>query len=190
MKWMAIVMVLAGFEGQGMGAQQQPATPRPAPTPGIIASHPDWPRANPDDVQSPEAIIQALSDIISGDATKPRDWNRFNSLFAPGTGRMIIVRHSKTGPADLTVLSTTDYQARAGSQTFYEKPIAYQTQSFGHLTHVYESYAIYHSPTDTTPQARGVNSWELLHDGTRYWILQIYWDTERSDNPIPSDLLN
>jgi len=188
MKTMGMMILLVGLAVQAMDAQQQAATPRPAPTPGIIASHPDWPKANPDDVKTPEAIIQALSDTISGDATKPRDWNRFNSLFAPGVGRMVVVRHSKTGPADLTVLSTDDYKARAGSQTFFEKPIAYQKQSFGHLTHVYESYAIFHALTDTTPQARGINSWELLNDGTRYWILQIYWDTERSDNPIPAEL--
>ncbi|HEY9139203.1 MAG TPA: hypothetical protein VIM67_13095, partial [Terriglobus sp.] len=109
MKTIGMVVLLAGLATQGMNAQQQAATPRPAPTPGIIASHPDWPKANPDDVKSPEAIIQALSDTISGDATKPRDWNRFNSLFAPGMGRMIIVRHSKMGPADLTMLTTEEY---------------------------------------------------------------------------------
>ncbi|MEG9431030.1 hypothetical protein [Terriglobus sp. ADX1] len=184
---LAIGMLMAM---QISGAQQQAvvATPRPAPAPGVIASHPDWPKANPEDVKSPEAIIQALSDTISGEASKARDWNRFKSLFVPGAGRMMIVRHSKTGPADLTILSTDDYQARAGNQTFYEKPIAYEKQSFGHMTHVYESYAIFHTPTDTTPQTRGVNSWELMNDGTRYWILQVYWDTERPDNPIPAAL--
>lgn len=188
MKTMVLVVGML-MAMQSIGAQQQAAaTPRPAPTPGVIASHPDWPKANPEDVKSPEAIIQALSDTISGEAGKPRDWNRFKSLFVPGSGRMIVVRHRKTGPADLTILSTDDYQARAGNQTFYEKPIAYEKQSFGHLTHVYESYAIFHTPTDTTPQARGVNSWELLNDGTRYWVLQIYWDTERPDNPIPAAL--
>ncbi len=189
MNRMGWVTLLAGLAVQGIYAQPQADTPKPAPTPGIIASHPDWPKANPDDVKSPEAIIQALSDTISGDATKPRDWNRFNSLFAPGVGRMMIVRHSKTGPADLTVVSADDYKTRASNQTFYEKPIAYEKQSFGHLTHVYESYAIFHALTDTTPQARGVNSWELLNDGTRYWVLQVYWDTERPDNPLPKALM-
>ncbi|MEK6398049.1 MAG: hypothetical protein V4734_08180 [Terriglobus sp.] len=188
MKTVGALVLLAALAGQGIQAQQAAPTPKPAPAPGIIAAHPEWPKANPDDVKSPEAIIQALSDTISGDAAKPRDWKRFDSLFAPGLGRLVIVRHSKTGPADLTMLTAEEYKARAGSQTFYEKPIAYQKQSFGHLTHVYESYAIYHTPTDTTPQARGVNSWELLNDGTRYWILQVYWDTERPDNPIPAAL--
>ena len=42
------------------------------------------PRANPADVASPDAIIAALYDVISGPAGQPRDWNRFRSLFAPG----------------------------------------------------------------------------------------------------------
>ncbi len=170
-------------------AQTSQPAPKPVPQPGIIAAHPDWPKADPADVSSPEAIITALSNGISGKAGEPRNWDRVMSLFVPGAGRMVITRSPKEGPADLTVLTVDEYKARSGNSTFYERPIAYQKQSFGHITHVYESYGIYHTPTDTQPATRGVNSWELLFDGTRYWILQIYWDTERPDNPIPANLL-
>ena len=40
--------------------------------------------ANPADVASPEAIIAALYDVISGPTSQPRNWERFRSLFAPG----------------------------------------------------------------------------------------------------------
>ena len=42
------------------------------------------PTANPADVESIDAIITALYDVISGDAGVARDWDRFLSLFAPG----------------------------------------------------------------------------------------------------------
>lgn len=169
-------------------APQAPA--RSVPASGAIAAHLDWPRANPEDVKSPEAIIAALSDSISGDAGKPRDWNRFRSLFVPGAGRMVITRVPKTGLADVTVLSMEDYIARSSGntpQSFYEIPLAYDTQSFGHMTHVYESYGLYHARGDK-PYVRGVNSFELLSEGTRFYVLQVYWDTERPDNPLPTKL--
>lgn len=169
-----------------------PATAAQAPVrPGSIAAHPDWPKANPDDVKSPQAIIAALSESISGEAGKPRDWNRFRSLFVPDAGRMVITRVPKSGPSDVTVLSMEEYVARSTSnaspQSFFETPIAYDVQNFGRMTHVYESYGLHHT-RDGQPYARGVNSFELLSDGTRYYILQVYWDTERSDNPLPAKL--
>ncbi|MEE8594523.1 MAG: hypothetical protein V3T25_01520, partial [Gemmatimonadota bacterium] len=37
--------------------------------------------ADSDDVESIDAIIAALYDVISGPAGQERDWNRFRSLF-------------------------------------------------------------------------------------------------------------
>lgn len=172
---------------QGAGAA---AAPRPAPAPGVIAAHPDWPKANPDDVKSPQAIIAALSSSISGEAGQARNLDRLRSLFVPGSGRMVVTRVPKAGPTDVTVMSLDEYIARSSSgtpQNFYEVPIAYEMQTFGRMTHVYESYGLHHTKDDA-PYVRGVNSWELLSDGSRYYVLQVFWDTERPDNPIPANL--
>jgi hypothetical protein len=186
--WMGLLC--AGAQtAAAQGATAAPA-PRPAPTPGAIAAHPDWPKANPDDVKSPEAIIAALSSSISGDAGQVRNWDRFRSLFVPGAGRLVVTRVPKTGPADATVLSMDDYIARSSNGTptsFYEIPIAYDVQSFGRMTHVYESYGL-HYTKDDQPYVRGINSFELLSDGSRYYVLQVFWDTERPDNPLPAKL--
>ena len=37
--------------------------------------------ADPKDVASLDAIMKAIYDVISGDAGKPRDWDRFRALF-------------------------------------------------------------------------------------------------------------
>ena len=172
---------------QGAGAA---AAPRPAPAPGVIAAHPNWPKANPDDVKSPQAIIAALSSSISGEAGQARNLDRLRSLFVPGSGRMVVTRVPKAGTTDVTVMSLDEYIARSSSgtpQNFYEVPIAYEMQTFGRMTHVYESYGLHHTKDDA-PYVRGVNSWELLSDGSRYYVLQVFWDTERPDNPIPANL--
>jgi hypothetical protein len=186
--WMGLLF--SGIPVAAAQAIEPAAPPRPAPVPGAIAAHPDWPRADAADVKSPAAIIAALSSSISGEAGQARNWDRFRSLFVPGAGRMIVTRVPKTGPADVTVLSMEDYIARSSKGApagFYEIPIAYEMQSFGRMTHVYESYGLHHT-RDDQPYVRGVNSWELLFDGTRYYVLQVYWDTERADNPLPAKL--
>lgn len=178
-------------QGAAAGAGTPPsAAARPAPAPGSIAAHPEWPRANPDDVKSPEAIIAALSSSISGEAGQVRNWDRFRSLFVPGAGRLVVTRVPRTGPADVTVLSMEDYIARSSNgapASFFEIPIAYDVQSFGRMSHVYESYGLHHT-RDDQPYVRGVNSFELLSDGTRFYVLQVFWDTERPDNPLPARL--
>ena len=189
--WLVVTALsVAPAQTAGASTSQATGSARPA-TPGAIAAHPDWPRASPDDVDSPQAIVAALSETISGQAGKPRDWNRFRSLFVPGAGRLVVTRVPKSGPADVTVLSIDDYIAHSSggaSQSFYEIPIAYQVEGFGRMTHVYESYGLHHAK-DEAPYVRGVNSWELLFDGTRYYVLQVFWDTERPDNPLPANLL-
>ncbi len=44
------------------------------------------PAARPEDVASPEAVVAAVYDVISGPAEReqPRDWDRFRALFLPG----------------------------------------------------------------------------------------------------------
>jgi hypothetical protein len=171
-----------------VGSAQTASTVAAPPVTGAIATHPEWPVARPEDVSSPQAIIAAVSDAISNDGTKPRDWTRVQSLFVPGAGRMIPSRLNKDGSSDVTVLTLDEYRARAGNNLFVERPIAYDIQTFGRMTHVYESYGIRHKADDAEPYVKGVNSVELFYDGKRYWVVQFFWDTERPDNPLPVSL--
>ena len=42
---------------------------------------------------------------------------------------------------------------------------------------------------DPEPFARGINSFQLLNDGTRWWVVSIYWLGESADHPIPAKYL-
>src|SRR6185369_272948 len=46
------------------------------------------PKPRAEDVASPESIIKAIYEVVSGPAGQKRDWDRFRTLFAPG-GRAI-----------------------------------------------------------------------------------------------------
>jgi hypothetical protein len=43
---------------------------------------------------------------------------------------------------------------------------------------------------DGLPFARGINSFQLYSDGTRWWIVTIFWDAETPDKPIPAKYLS
>lgn len=38
--------------------------------------------------------------------------------------------------------------------------------------------------------ARGIKSFELLNSANRWYIVQMYWDSERPGNPIPDRYLH
>jgi hypothetical protein len=164
----------------------------------LILSVPAWaqdptpPAAKPEDVGSPGAILAALYESISGPAGQERDWNRFRSLFAPGA-RLIPVRVRPDGSATPTMLTPEDYVARSGPMLkqngFFEREIHRTEDQFGAIMQVFSTYESRRTAADPQPFSRGINSIQLLKDGNRWWVVTIYWDSERQGNPIPAKYL-
>jgi hypothetical protein len=179
----AAALVLVGLP---VGAQQ--ATPPRSPSVDTLPR----PAANPADVSSPDAIIKALYDVISGPAGQKRDWNRMRSLFVPHA-RLIPTRVRADSAADAIVLSVDDYISRAGpgleQNGFFERELARKTESFGSIMHVFSTYDSKRTAQDEKPFARGINSIQLLRDGNRWWVVSVFWDSERPGNPIPEKYL-
>jgi hypothetical protein len=72
---------------------------------------------------------------------------------------------------------------------FYEKEIARRTEEVGHIAHAWSTYESRHHPDDPKPFMRGINSIQLFHDGTRWWIVNIFWQHETAAAPIPAKYL-
>lgn len=148
--------------------------------------------ANPTDVSSIDAIMKAVYDVISGDAGQKRDWDRFRTLFYKDA-RMIPSGKNKDGVVGARVLSAEDYVTRASAnmekEGFYEREIARRADVYGNIAHVFSTYASFHKTDDKTPFQRGINSFQLLNDGTRWWVLTIYWQGETPETPIPKEYL-
>jgi len=149
-----------------------------------------WPAANAKDVESADAILAAVYDVISGPVGE-RDWNRFRSLFIPD-GRLTAVRESAGDNIGYRAMTVEDYVRGAGDyfkkNAFYEREISRKTESFGHIMHVFSTYASRKTP-DGEPFERGINSFQLFNDGKRWWVVSIYWDAERPGAPIPKRYL-
>jgi hypothetical protein len=163
--------------------QQSAALSQTAPDPfaGV-------PAPKPDDVKSIDAIMGAVYDVISGPPGE-RDWTRFRSLFL-STARLTAATKDKDGTVRLRPMSADDYAARAGGYVlkngFFERPIVNRVQTFGNVAQVFSSYESRHAAGEA-PFARGINSFQLLNDGKRWWVVSILWDEERADNPLPKE---
>jgi hypothetical protein len=146
------------------------------------------PRAS--DTTSPEAIVAALYDVISGPAGQARDWDRFRGLFAPGA-RLIPAAPRQDGSVPVA-LSPDDYIKRANDallKGFFEREVSRKVDAFGTILHVFSTYDSKRAATDDKPFARGINSIQLMQHGGRWWIVTVLWDQERPDNPIPAKYL-
>lgn len=143
------------------------------------------------DVASIDAIIAAVYDVISGPAGQKRDWDRFRSLFVPGARLIPAVRRPDSTRA--LVLAPEDYIARSGPQLeergFFEREIHQVTESYGDIVHVFSTYESRRALADPAPFARGINSFQLVKDGNRWWIVTIFWFQERPEVPIPGKYL-
>ena len=147
--------------------------------------------AKPSDVGSLDSIMAAVYDAISGDAGQARDWDRFRSLFHKDA-RLIPTGKSKEGVVSAIAHSPDDYIKRAEPflmKGFFEREIARHVVTYGNIAHVFSTYESRYKKDDKTPFARGINSFQLLNDGKRWWVVTVYWQGETPDNPIPKEFL-
>lgn len=153
---------------------------------------PTRPAARADDTSSLDAILTALYEVISGPAGQARDWNRMRNLFAPGA-RLIPTVYRPDSVPGLRVWSVDQYITTVGprleSGGFFEREIARRTERYGGVVHAFSTYESRRKADDATPFARGINSIQAFYDGKRWWIVTIYWEGERPDNPIPAGYL-
>ena len=169
-----------------------PSTPTPARPVGSIAGRADWPKAKAEDVKSPEAVVAAVYSVISGGKGEQRDWDRMRSLFVPDA-RLIPSVTGKDGHTDAIFLTVDGYIARSSGRMtadgFFERSIHNEMEQFGNIVQVWSTYESRHDPADEKPFARGINSFQLLKDGDRYWVVNIFWDSESPTKPIPAKYL-
>ncbi len=197
-RYLPASLVLAFFSLRVTAQTSSPAAPPSLPPlVGSIAGHPGWPAARPEDVKSPEAILNAVYDVISGGKGQARDWNRMRSLFIPGARLIPAIPVAATAdqPAhvDAVLLTIDDYIARSSGRMtangFFEHSIHNEEEQFGNMVQIWSTYESRHNTDDPKPFARGINSFQVLNDGKRYWIVNIFWDAESPAHPIPQNYM-
>jgi hypothetical protein len=174
----------------GHAAAQQPAA-QPLPQVSTAAPSATAPSAvAPADVDTIDHIIAAVYDVISG-PPGPRNWDRFRGFFYTGA-RLIPSRRDDKGVVTAQVLTPDEFatsgQSFFSKEGFFENSVANRVETWDHLAHVWSTYESRHAKGEK-PFARGINSFQLLNDGKRWWILTIYWEGEEASHPLPEKYL-
>ncbi|WP_163863214.1 nuclear transport factor 2 family protein [Myxococcus eversor] len=174
-----------------------PTPPKPAtPSPMKLAAEKTQaalqkvPQARPEDVKTQDGLLAALYDSISGPAGKPRDWQRFRSLFYPGAQLASVQRTKPGGPPGVAPITADDYAAWGEeffkTHGFFEKETHRQVAGYGDLINVLSAFETRETP-ESAPVARGINNVQLIFDGQRWWVLHIAWTDEKSAGaPVPA----
>ncbi len=143
-------------------------------------------------MSSIDGTITTLYNVISGEAGEKRDWELFKALFTPDA-KLIPSGKNKQGEVRHRYLTPQEYINTSGEwllkNGFFEKELYRKTEVFGNIAHVFSTYESFKSKSDNKPFMRGINSIQLLNDGKRWWIINIYWTSETEENPIPKAYL-
>ena len=148
--------------------------------------------AAPADVETTQSIIEAMYESICGPAGQPRRWNRIRSLCLP-QACFIRVGKLPEGTLGCKVMRTPEYIEQMEpwllANGFYEKEVHRVEERFGNIAQVFSTYESRRSADDPEPFMRGVNSFQLMHDGRRWWIVNVMWQHESPENPLPPEYL-
>lgn len=148
------------------------------------------PPADSADVASPEAIVAATYDVISGPAG-PRNWDRFLSLFGQGARLIPTGCKADKSSCGAQVLTPEEYVKAAGDyfkqNGFFERGTHNVMERYGLIAQVFSTYESRHAADDPQPFVRGINSFQLRSDGTRWYVMSIMWVDERTSGPIPAE---
>ncbi len=134
------------------------------------------------DVSTLDGILHALYAVLSGPAGKPRDWERYRSLFIEDARLMVVVAVAGEKPR-VRQLTVEDYIRRVepifAVEDFWERETSRQTETFGRVAHVLSAYKSLRDP-NASPFERGANSLQLFYDDSRWWVVSVMWNTSRS----------
>jgi hypothetical protein len=130
------------------------------------------------DVSSPQSIVDAVYEILSGRAGEPRDWDRWRTLYIPDA-RLIPVESNGDGVVAPRVLDPDEYiesrSSMLAADDFFEWETEHEELRFGSVAHVWSFYEAARTPGGEAIR-HGANSIQLWHDGTRWWIVSVLWD--------------
>jgi hypothetical protein len=130
-----------------------------------------------------DQLIAAIDAAVSGPANKDRTC--FRQIMLP-TVRLIPVSATTGQQRVLTVDDWITAVAKNGDEMVTEKQIKFQTETFGHIAHLWSTY-------ETTlagkALARGINSIQAVYDGQNWHVVEIVWQAENPQTPVPAQYL-
>jgi len=143
------------------------------------------------DTATPESIVAATYASIEREPGGDFDWDRFRNLFLP-EARLIPNTEQRRGSFD--VITPEDFIEWAAAVTTIGGPddrgsaesgVHNVIEEYGDIAHVFSTYEK-HYYGETEILGRGINSFQLVKNGGRWWIVGIVWDEDYAAGEIPA----
>jgi len=137
-------------------------------------------------VRSIDGIVNEVLKLISGEKGVARNWDDFRNLFTPNA-QFTVLNHGENGVNNYITYSLEEF-VRIGKK-FYENDgfIEYELKKtvneYNGIAHVFQSY--YAKELDN--EEEGINSFQLIFDGERWWITSLLWTSDRNGIKIPKE---
>lgn len=145
-----------------------------------------------DNVSTLDGIMKAYYDVVTVKKGEKANYERDSLLHWPNVN-VGSVNMNKAGKPVFHYISLKEFHRLSDpfieKEGFYEREISRKVDHFGAIYHVFSTYES-RAAADSPVTERGINSIELYFDGTRFWILGWFYDSERKGNPIPPEYLN
>jgi len=143
------------------------------------------------DVTTVDGIVKGLYQVISGPAGFRRDWNQMRNLFR-SEARLNSIGVDREGKPRFLSMAIEDYIRNAApnfeQNGFFEQEIGRVTEQYGDMVHVFSTYESRREEKGEV-FSRGINSIQLVKKDGRFWIVNIMWNSETKENPIPERYL-
>ena len=131
-----------------------------------------------------DGVVNEGLAIITGERGEKRDWEAFRMLFDPNA-QISVVNHDSLGNAVRNVYSLEQF-VRLGmryyeTDGFIEYEISSVIDEYNGIATVFQGY--YAKELDI--EEKGINTYQLFFDGTRWWITGLMWTSDRNGVKLP-----
>ncbi|WP_160144111.1 hypothetical protein [Chryseolinea soli] len=138
--------------------------------------------------ESPDSLILCLHKVLSGPAGA-RNWELYRSLFHE-KAILGVVRIDAQGHPSYSSSTPEEYIKRTDeffrTNDFYVEETHRITERFGDIMSLFSTYKFRAGGGVKAQQnGKGINSFQLIHDAGRWWIISIQYTNERADLPMP-----
>lgn len=135
-----------------------------------------------------DETIAVLYSSISGPAGQARDEELFKSLFVEGA-QLRAQYEDSLGNRKIALRTVDSFWSGLSKFTathaFFEKETARRTEHWDGMAHVWSSYQAFDGEDSQQPFAEGINSIQLFFDGSRWWVVSIYWQPVFGEGNLP-----
>src|SRR5215218_1195002 len=132
----------------------------------------------------PESTTGALYTALNTEPDQPFDRAHIHTLFTPGARIHVAGPTSQSNPEQFTwtVDEFLDRLSAAPITGRREYELHHHTDRFGNIAHVFSTYELTYTDSAGVPTTlRGINSFQLIYNGTNWRIFSLIWDAERDD---------